>query len=117
MSTRVYKDVNVYDAAIDKAKTWEDFIVRLSNIFNMSFTAAKSGAVFCVMSGDWRNNHKYYDLTYRIDNIFSSFGATVIDKVCISRKKVSKIKIMLPQAKKLGYTVRVHESLHVYQKR
>lgn len=113
-----YWNLELYEHAkgIDKIKTWDGFISRLRGIFEMAFSAAESGSVFCIMSGDWRKDHKYYDLTYRIDEIFAGFGASVIDKVCISRKRISKIKIMLPQAKKFGYTVRVHESLHVYKK-
>ena len=38
------------------------------------------------------------------------------DKVVLSVKKQSKIKIMLPQAKRLGYTVKVHQVLLVYEK-
>ena len=80
------------------------------------WVAADEDAVFCIMSGDWRKNHVYYDLPYEIDRAFKDFGATVVDKVVVSRAKGSKIKIMLPQAKRLGYTVRVHEMLSVYRK-
>jgi len=38
------------------------------------------------------------------------------DKVVLSSKKYSKIKVMLPQAKRLGYTVKVHQILLVYYK-
>jgi DNA modification methylase len=103
-------------SGIDRCKTWDDFLYRLYAIFSTAYEAADEGAIFCVMSGDWRKDHKYYDLTYQIDAMFNDLGAKVVDKVTVSRKKISKIKIMLPQAKRLGYSVRVHESLHVYTK-
>jgi hypothetical protein len=43
-------------------------------------------------------------------------GAKIFDQIVVSRKTTSKIKIMLPQAKRLGYSVRVHESLLVFKK-
>ena len=101
---------------IDRNKTWAQFLENLTEIFKAAYIAANNGSIFCVMTGDWRKNHKYYDLTYQVDKMFELYGAVVVDKVTVSRKKISKIKIMLPQAKRLGYSVRVHESLHVYQK-
>jgi hypothetical protein len=101
---------------IDAIKDWDGFLCVLQDIFSRFYMAADDGSTFCVMVGDWRKKHKYYDLTFSIEFMFNQFGAEVVDKVTISRKKVSKIKIMLPQAKRLGYTVRVHESLLVFRK-
>ena len=104
------------DDGIDRIKKWNDFIFTLGLIFSNFYEKANDGAVFCVMVGDWRKNHVYYDLEYQVSKIFKYLGASVVDKVVVSRKKVSKIKIMLPQAKRLGYTVRVHENLLVFKK-
>lgn len=101
---------------IDRAKTWEKFIEDLTQIFSRFYEAAVPGATFCIMVGDWRKNHKYYPLDFEVSRMFAGFGADIVDKVVISRKKVSKIKIMLPQAKRLGYSVRVHENLSVFRK-
>jgi len=43
-------------------------------------------------------------------------GMIPFDKVILSAKKHSKIKIMLPQSKRLGYSVKVHQVLLVYKK-
>ena len=104
------------DDGIDQIKTWEGFIRRYTRIMKRFYKKAPEGAIFCVMVGDWRKNHKYYDLEYVTSTIFKDLGAHIVDKVVVSRKKVSKIKIMLPQAKRLGYSVRVHENLLVYKK-
>ena len=113
-----YWNLEKYGAnnGIDRERLWVDFLLELNLIFKRFYKKADEGAVFCVMVGDWRKNHIYYDLDYQVNKIFSELGATPFDKVVISRKKVSKIKIMLPQAKRLGYSVRVHESLLIFKK-
>ena len=77
---------------------------------------AEIGSTYCVMIGEWRKNHIFYDLEYETRKIFKELGAVLFDQIIMSRKKVSKIPIMLPQAKRLGYTVRVHETLLIYKK-
>ena len=104
------------DSGIDRAKSWEEFKLNLYRIFKTFYETAEDGAIYCVMVGDWRKNHIYYDLEFVVSEIFKDMGAAIVDKVVVSRKKVSKIKIMLPQAKRLGYSVRVHENLLVFKK-
>lgn len=101
---------------IDKRKTWEDFQTDYAEILGRCWQNAKVGSVYCIMVGEWRANHKYYDLEGVTRRIMHSLGAEMVDQVTVSRKNVSKIKVMLPQAKRLGYTVRVHESLLVFRK-
>jgi hypothetical protein len=43
-------------------------------------------------------------------------GMRVFDKVVLSQKKIYPIKLHMPQAKRLGYTVKVHQTLLVYEK-
>jgi len=101
---------------LDKIKTWDDFLKDYREIISRAYNAASTGTSFCIQVGDWRNKGKYYDLTYETNRIFKELGAETIDNVVVSRKQVSKIKIMLPQAKRLGYSVRVHENLLVFRK-
>lgn len=101
---------------IDREKTWRGFIEMLEHVLLRSYQAACAGATFCIMVGDWRKDHVYYDLEWQVSTMFKKFGAATVDKVVVSRSKVSKIKIMLPQAKRLGYSVRVHENLLVFRK-
>ena len=105
------------DLGIDAAPTWEAFLFNLCVIFERAYDAAQVGAIFCVLSSDWRDDGVFYDLTYQIASIFNGLGATSIDSVVISRLGVSKVKVMIPQAVRLGYTVKVHETLNVWQKR
>lgn len=101
---------------LDRDRTWEKFLLSLRIIFMRCWDAADIGATFCVMVGDWRKNHIYYDLEFHVSLMFKEFGANIVDKLIVSRSKISKIKIMLPQAKRLGYSVRVHENLLVFRK-
>jgi len=101
---------------IDRIKEWQLFLDALFDVFARSYAVANSGATFCVMVGDWRKQHKYYPLEWEVCNMFNKLNATIVDKIVVSRSKVSKIKIMLPQAKRLGYSVRVHENLLVFKK-
>ena len=68
------------------------------------------------MVGDWRKKHVYYDFTFQTERILTKYGMKPFDKVVLSYKKISPIKLMLPQAKRLGYTVKVHQNLLVYKK-
>lgn len=101
---------------IDKLKTWEGFLLQYEEIWQRCWRKAKQNSTYAIMIGEWRKNHKFYDLEYETRRIFKNLGAELFDQVVVSRKTTSKIKIMLPQAKRLGYTVRVHESLLVFKK-
>lgn len=101
---------------LDKAKTWNEFVNDLWSIFRTCYDAAMPGAKFCIMTGDWRDVGVYYDLSFQVQRIFDRLGAVTIDQVIISRRTISKVKIMIPQAVRLGYTVKVHETLNVFQK-
>jgi DNA modification methylase len=104
------------DYGIDRCKTWDKFIDLYERILKRCYDKAEDGATFCIMVGNWRKKGVYYDMQFETDRILKSLGMTIIDKIVVSRKKVSKIKIMLPQAKRLGYSVNVHEHLLVYKK-
>jgi len=104
------------DKGMDRIKTWEGFLSDLNLVFERCFNAARIGTVFCIMVGDWRKKSVYYDLEFEVSKMFKSYNASVVDKIIVSRKKISKIKIMLPQCKRLGYSVRVHENLLIFKK-
>ncbi len=114
-----YWNLEVYSPdGIEQADEWEDFIARYSGILERCYDAAQVGAFYCILVGDWRSSHRLYDLGYQTRKIMiETCGATLWDEVIISRRKISKIKIMLPQAIRLGYSVKVHETLLVFQKR
>lgn len=103
---------------IETSADWPTFLARYQNILERSYNEARVGSFYCILVGDWRAAHKYYDLTHQTRRcLIDECGATLWDEVVISRRSISKIKIMLPQAKRLGYTVKVHETLLVFQKR
>lgn len=102
---------------LDAVETWDDFLDGYATVLDRAYDAAQVGAMFCIVTGDWRQDGVYYDLTYRTQRIMDELGATPIDVVIASRKAVSKVKVMIPQAVRMGYTVKVHETLSVWQKR
>jgi DNA modification methylase len=113
-----YWNLEIYGGAgIEKLTTYSDFIENgLSKVFIKCYESADNSAVFCIMVGDWRNDGIYYDLAHKTRCIMNGLGAITVDEVVISRRSVTKIKIMIPQAIRLGYTVKVHETLLVFRK-
>lgn len=105
------------DTGLDALASWDDFIEDYTRILERCYDSAQVGAMFCIVTGDWRQDGRYFDLTFQTQRIMDNQGATPIDVVVLSRKAVSKIKVMIPQAVRLGYTVKVHETLCVWQKR
>ncbi len=102
---------------LDAIERWDDFLIGYECVLSRCYDAARTGAMFCVYVGDWRQFGIYYDLTFRTQRIMDECGATPIDIVVGSRATVTKIKVMIPQAIANGYTVKVHETLLVFQKR
>lgn len=112
-----YWNLETYSGqGIDKAKSWDEFKSDYRKILSRCWDKANQGATYCIMVGEWRSNHRFHDLDGVTRRIMDDLGAEIFDQITVSRKTISKIKVMLPQAKKLGYTVRVHESLLVFRK-
>ena len=101
---------------IDHIKKWGDFLENYEKIWKRTIEKAEDGALYCIMVGDWRKKHVYYDFTFQTERILTKYGMKPFDKVVLSYKKISPIKLMLPQAKRLGYTVKVHQNLLIYKK-
>ena len=113
-----YWNLEKYDSdnGLDKIKKWDIFLEEYEKVWKRVSEKALPGAKYCIMVGDWRKNHKFYDLTYQTEKIMERCGMTPFDKIILSYKKISPIKIMLPQVKRLGYTVKVHQYLLIYKK-
>lgn len=110
-----YYDLEKYEGnGLSSSESWDEFLYKLKTIFMNCLRYAKKGSKYCIMAGDWRNKGVYYDLIFQIEKMMSIY-AKPFDKIVVSRKGISKIKIMLPQAKRLGYTVKVHEMLLVFE--
>lgn len=113
-----YFNLEKYESekGIDRHKKWSEFLTDYETIMKRLVDGADDGCTFCIMVGNWRKAGVYYDLQFETDRILKGYGLTIIDKIVVSRKKVSKIKIMLPQCKRLGYSVNLHEYLLIYRK-
>ena len=104
------------DNGLDRIKKWENFLVEYENIWRRVVEKAKSGSKYCIVLGDWRKRGIYYDFVFQTEKIMEKLGMKPFDKVVLSSKKHSKIKIMIPQAKRLGYTVKVHQISLIFEK-
>jgi DNA modification methylase len=113
-----YFNLEVYEGGkgIDKEKTWDSFLASYSAIWKRIVDAAPPKTKFCVQVGDWRKKNLYYNFRYETEKMFFGFGCEMFDQVIMSRKKITKIKILLPQCKRLGYSIKLHETLLVFQK-
>jgi len=100
----------------DKIKTWEAFCEWYAELWAHIYDFAPKGTKFCIQVGYWRKKKKVYDLEFVTQKIFDELGATLFDKVILSRKKVTKLKVMAPQCLRLGYTIKCHETLFVFEK-
>ena len=101
---------------LDRIKEWKDFLVEYEKLWKHVSEKAVSGARYCIMVGDWRKKNIFYDFGYQTEKVMEKCGFKPFDKVILSHKKVSPIKLMLPQAKRFGYTPKVHQYLYIYEK-
>ena len=113
-----YWNIEKYESSngLDKIKQWDDFLTDYRLIWKRCVEKALPGSKYCIVLGDWRKNKIYYDFQYQTEKIMEELGMKAFDKVVLSNKKQSKIKIMLPQCKRLGYTAKVHQILLVFEK-
>ena len=107
-----YDDIN----GLDRIKKWGDFLIEYEMIWKRIIEKALPQSKYCIVLGDWRKKGVYYDFVFQTEKIMDKLGMKPFDKVILSHKKQAKIKIMLPQAKRLGYTVKVHQILLVFEK-
>ena len=111
-----YWNLEKYEGdGLDRIKKWGDFLVEYKKVWQRVIEKARSDSTYCIVLGDWRSKGVYYDFVFQTEKIMAELGMIPFDKVVLSTSKNSKIKIMLPQAKRLGYTVKVHQTLLVYR--
>lgn len=113
-----YWNLEKYDAekGLDRIKKWGAFLEEYEMIWKRVIEKALPGSKYCIVLGDWRKNKIYYDFVFQTEKIMEKLGMKPFDKIILSHKKQAKIKIMLPQVKRLGYTVKVHQILLVFEK-
>ena len=101
------------DGGLDKLSDWNAFLIEYEAILTRFAEKANPEAVYAIATGDWRERGIYYDLTYQTAKIMEKLGFTRWDSVVFHRAHKTNYAIMLPQAKRLGYTVKLHETLNV----
>jgi len=101
---------------LDKLDSWESFLLDYEYILSRFALKAEQGAVYCIITGNWRSKGKYYELTYNTEKIMEKLGFVKHDMVILSRKGHFNPCIQLPQCKKFKRSVKVHETLNVWIK-
>ena len=111
-----YWNLETYGGSgLEEEPTWESFLIGYEQALRRCVASSTNKAHYCLLVGDWRRDGTYYPLAHETRRIMYNLGAETIDEVVVSRKDVTKIKVMLPQAIEQGYTVKVHESLLVFR--
>lgn len=110
-----YWDLEMYAGdGLHRNPTWDSFLRSYRRVLTRCVAAASPAARYCIVVGDWRRAGVYYDLTFQTERILVDLGLTPHDKVILSSKKQTPIKAMIHQAKRLMYTVKVHQTMLVY---
>ncbi len=113
-----YFDLETYEGKnnLSRCENWKQFLIHYELIFKRCVEKADAGAIYCIVVGDWRAKHIYYNLSYETQRIMEKLGMILKDKVILSQKKTTNYCIMLPQSTRLGYTAKVHGYLLVFEK-
>ena len=113
-----YGPLEIYDSpdGLDRLKSWKDFLTGYRKILSKCCDALVSGGTVAMLVGDWRKNHRYFDLTFETERILKECGLTFHDKVIFSHAKRMNAAAHAAQAVRLGTTAKVHESLVVMKK-
>jgi len=85
------------------------------NIWRNVTRGAACGSKYCIIVGDWRRNHIFYDLAHQTERILMKCGFRIFDKVILNYKKITPI-VAIPNCKLHGYTSKVHQYLLVFEK-
>ena len=101
---------------LSSARSWSQFCEWYDRVLTNCASSASESATYCIMVGSWRSGGVHYDLPHATKLIMYGLGFNFHDSVVVSRLARTKVKIMLPQAVRLGYTVRAHEELLVFRR-
>jgi hypothetical protein len=104
------------DGQISKCRKWEEFLKLYRHTWLRAIGKAKSGTTFVVQVGNWRKKHKFYDLEYETQKIFMDCNMKIFDKIILSHDGNVNVPMQLPQCKRLGYVVKIHQTLLVFKK-
>jgi len=97
-------------------KDYQEFLKEITKNIYETYAILKPGALCAWVVGDFRIKGKFYDYSTDLINIFRKVGFELFDKVIIDKSVNYRISLFMPQADRLGYTVKLHEYLLVFKK-
>jgi len=103
------------DNNLSRLKNWDDFLEQYELILTRSAEKALPNSTYCLMVGDWRAKNIYYNLSYETERIMVKLGFKIHDKVIINQKPITPYLRLLTNAKRFGYTAKVHQYLLVFK--
>jgi len=104
------------DNNLSRIKNWNDFLDDYELILSRCAEEALPDSTYCFMVGDWRMNKEYYNLSYETERIMLKLGFKTFDKVIINQKPITPYLKMMHNAKRFGYTAKVHQYLLVFKR-
>lgn len=113
-----YWNIEKYNSkeGLDQLSGWEMFLQQYEGILSRFASKCAVGGIYCIVTGNWRNQGVYYELTYETEKIMERLGFVKHDMVVLSRKGLFNPLIQLPQSKKFKRSIKCHETLNVWVK-
>lgn len=100
---------------LSRLKSWEDFLDLYELILSRCANQALPDSTYCIMVGDWRSKNIYYNLSYHTEKIMLGLGFKTHDKVIVNQKPITPYLRLMTNAKRFGYTAKVHQYLLVFK--
>ena len=100
---------------LSRLKSWEEFLEQYKLILTRCAEKALPNSTYCIMVGDWRSKNIYYNLSYHTEKIMLDLNFKVKDKVIVNQKPITPYLRLLTNAKRFGYTAKVHQYLLVFK--
>lgn len=113
-----YWNIEKYNSkqGLDRLSEWQTFLEQYEGILSRFASKCAVGGIYCIVTGNWRSEGVYYQLTYETEKIMERLGFVKHDMVVLSRKGLFNPCIQLPQSKKFKRSIKCHETLNVWVK-
>jgi len=92
-----------------------DFLAALGVVVRETGRVLSTGSLCSWVIADFRWRGEFYDFSADVSNIFKYNSFSVFDKIIIDKSSRYRIPLFMPQAHRLGYTVKLHEYIIVWK--
>lgn len=99
---------------LSEEANYEEFLRRLSVVIGETRRVLIDGGRCAWIVADFRKSGILYDFSTDVINSFKGEGFSLFDKIILDKSKRYRIPLFIPQADRMGYTVKVHEYILVF---